>query len=104
MNKLYSCKLNSFLLILGLILLGSNSSSGQIISTIAGTGTASFSGDGGLATAATIYNTYGVAVDNSGNFYISDLNNYCIRKVNTSGIITTIAGTPGSAGFSGDGG
>ncbi|MBC7554864.1 MAG: hypothetical protein H7257_12905, partial [Taibaiella sp.] len=75
----------------------------QNITTVAGTGTRSFSGDGGQATAAAIANPYGVAVDASGNIYIADLANQRIRKVNTSGVITTIAGT-GSAGFSGDGG
>ena len=77
--------------------------SSGIISTFAGTGTTSYSGDGGAATAAGISDACGVAVDGSGNVYIADSHNNCIRKVNSSGIITTIAGT-GSAGFSGDGG
>jgi len=74
-----------------------------IITTIAGTGTAGYSGDGGAATAARIDGPYGVAIDSSGNMYIADTNNHRIRKVNTSGIITTVAGT-GTAGYSGDGG
>ena len=73
------------------------------ISTYAGTGTAGYSGDGGAATAANLQNPSGVAVDAAGNVYIVDRGNIRVRKVNTSGTITTIAGT-GSAGYSGDGG
>ena len=74
-----------------------------IISTIAGNGTSGFSGDGGSATAAELSNPIDVAVDSTGNIYIDDFNNQRIRKVNTSGIISTFAGN-GTAGFSGDGG
>jgi sugar lactone lactonase YvrE len=74
-----------------------------IISTIAGTGTAGYNGDGIAATAAQLNNAYAVAADNAGNVYISDVSNYRLRKINTSGIISTYAGT-GVAGFSGDGG
>jgi uncharacterized protein YjdB len=70
---------------------------------VAGTGVAGFSGDGGPALAATFNGTEGLAVDDSGNIYINDQLNYRIRKVNTAGIITTIAGT-GTSGYSGDGG
>jgi len=73
-----------------------------IINTIAGNGIAGYSGDGGYATSAELYNVYGVAVDNSGNVYISDAIGV-IRKVNTAGIISTIAGN-GVSGYSGDGG
>lgn len=75
---------------------------GGIITTIAGTGTAGYNGDGIPATAATLNAPTGVAVDDTGNVYIADANNFRIRKIDTSGIITTIAGT-GSAGFSPDG-
>ena len=75
----------------------------QIIVSIAGNGSGSYSGDGGAATSAAINHPYDAIVDGSGNIYISDYNNNRIRKVNTSGIISTIAGT-GSAGFGGDGG
>jgi hypothetical protein len=80
------------------------SPSTEIITTIAGTGTFSYSGDNGAATSAALNDPYGVAVDTSGNVYIADTYNHRIRKVTVStGIITTIAGT-GSATFSGDGG
>jgi hypothetical protein len=74
-----------------------------IISTVAGNGTAGYSGDGGQATAAELNSCSTLWVDTLGNMYISDDLNNRIRKVNTSGIISTIAGN-GTAGFSGDGG
>ena len=73
------------------------------ISTIAGTGAAGFSGDGGPATAAPVDGPTGIALDSAGNIYIADTNNHRIRKMDPSGNISTIAGT-GSAGFGGDGG
>jgi hypothetical protein len=73
------------------------------ISTIAGNGTQGFSGDGGSATSAELDEPLGIAVDSSGNLYIADSNNNRIRKVNTSGTISTVAGN-GTEGFSGDGG
>ena len=75
----------------------------QIINTIAGNGTAGFSGDGAAATLASINNAGHVAIDASGNIFITDYNNNRIRKVNPAGIISTFAGT-GVAGYSGDGG
>ena len=74
-----------------------------VITTVAGNGTIGYAGDGGAATAAELYNAYSVAVDGSGNIYIADYGIGRIRKVNTSGIITTIAGN-GIFGYSGDGG
>ncbi|MBA3663048.1 MAG: T9SS type A sorting domain-containing protein [Bacteroidetes bacterium] len=74
----------------------------QIINTIAGTGVSGYSGDGAAATIATLNNPAAVAVDAAGNIYIADASNNSIRKVNTSGIISTLAGT-GVAGYSGDG-
>ena len=73
------------------------------INTFAGRGETGFGGDGGPAVAATLNLPTGVAVDRAGNVYIADYQNSCIRKVDTSGTITTIAGT-GVSGFSGDGG
>ena len=93
-----------------------------IITTIAGTGTGSYSGDNGPATSATLYYPLGVAVDSSGrthivflsgflnvsllgNVYIADSNNNRIRKVTISTeIITTIAGSSTSGSYSGDNG
>ncbi|GAA4449169.1 hypothetical protein GCM10023092_02830 [Rurimicrobium arvi] len=74
-----------------------------IISKIAGTGTGAHSGDGGAATAASIYAPVGISFDASGNLYFSENQGNTIRKIDASGIITTIAGT-GTMGFSGDGG
>jgi len=74
------------------------------ITTIAGNGTAGYSGDGGPAAAACLNNPRGVTVDASGNIYIADYGNHCIRKIDAStGDITTVAGN-GAAGYSGDGG
>ena len=74
----------------------------QTINTVAGNGTAGYSGNYGPATAAELSNPSGAAYDHSGNLYISDCDNHTIRKVSTSGVITTIAGT-GVAGYNGDG-
>ncbi len=75
-----------------------------IISTVAGNGTAGYSGDGGAATTASLYYPTGVAVDGAGNIYIADRSNHRVRMVSAAtSIITTIAGT-GTAGVGGDGG
>jgi DNA-binding beta-propeller fold protein YncE len=75
-----------------------------VISTIAGTGTASYSGDNGQATSATIQGPAGIVIDSSGNVYFSDNSNHRVRKITSStGIITTYAGT-GSTSYNGDGG
>ena len=73
------------------------------ITTIAGTGESGFSGDGGPAVAARLNFPEGVATDGAGNLYIADSWNHRIRRVDSSGTITTVAGRVGS-GFSGDGG
>ncbi len=76
----------------------------SVISTIAGTGTGSYSGDNGQATSATVNSPHGIDIDSSWNVYISDYSNHRVRKITAStGIITTYAGT-GSGGYSGDGG
>ena len=69
----------------------------------AGTGESGFSGDDGKATEAQLKIPAGLTFDKKGNLYIADRNNHRIRKVDTRGIITTVAGN-GTAGFSGDGG
>src|SRR5262245_58749373 len=74
-----------------------------IIRTPAGSGVFGFGGDGGPATNARFSNPNGVAVDGAGNLYIADLFNDRIRKVDTNGVITTIAGRFGGT-FGGDGG
>ncbi|MCU1257845.1 MAG: repeat containing protein [Bryobacterales bacterium] len=74
-----------------------------IITTIAGTSTFGFSGDGGPAVSAKLNAPRGVAVDGAGNVYIADFFNHRVRVVGTNGIISTVAGT-GVAGYSGDGG
>jgi sugar lactone lactonase YvrE len=74
-----------------------------IISTVAGTGTAGHSGDGGTATSAKINYPAGVALDAAGNLLIADTGNQCVRSVTTNNIITTVAGN-GTIGYSGDGG
>ena len=74
-----------------------------IITTVAGTGEEAYSGDGGPAVEAALYNPKDVAVDGAGNLYIPDGSNHRVRRVDTSGTITTIAGD-GEGGYSGDGG
>jgi sugar lactone lactonase YvrE/P pilus assembly chaperone PapD len=72
------------------------------ISTVAGTGTPGYSGDGHAASTAKLNYPSAVAIDGSGNLYIADTYNNVIRKVDTSGNISTVAGN-GTAGYSGDG-
>lgn len=76
-------------------------STNGIISTIAGTGVAGYNGDNINATAAQLNFPYGLAFDVAGNLYVADGVNHRIRKISTTGIISTVAGT-GVAGFSGD--
>ncbi|HHY71816.1 MAG TPA: cadherin-like domain-containing protein [Bacillus bacterium] len=76
---------------------------GYIIKTIVGTGKAGYSGDGESATAAQLYEPRGLVIDNSGNLLIADTVNFKIRKVDSDGVITTIAGN-GTEGNSGDDG
>ena len=73
------------------------------ISTVVGTGAAGYSGDGGPAVDAQINTPTSVFADIAGNLYIADVGNQRIRKVDPSGIITTLAGN-GSKGYGGDGG
>jgi DNA-binding beta-propeller fold protein YncE len=74
------------------------------ITTVAGSGQAGYSGDGGAATRAQLNSPYGIALDVANNLYIVDRLNACIRRVEAAtGIIQTIAGT-GQPGYAGDGG
>src|SRR5690606_14489265 len=74
-----------------------------LITTVAGTGAAGFSGDGGPATAAQLNTPRAVAVTDDGGFLIADEINDRIRRVAPDGTISTLVGA-GTAGFSGDGG
>ncbi|MES2762983.1 MAG: T9SS type A sorting domain-containing protein [Bacteroidota bacterium] len=76
-----------------------------IITNYAGNGTAAYTGDGGLATAASVANVRGLAFDAAGDLYFSDSYHGVVRKIDGSGIISTVVGNVGSgSGFSGDGG
>lgn len=77
--------------------------SNGIITTLAGTGIAGYSGDGAVATHAKLNMPQAIAVDGSGNVYFVDGNNNVIRKVDNNAIITTYVGT-GASGYTGDGG
>jgi len=73
------------------------------VRTVAGTGAAGYSGDGGPATQAELNAPQALAIDSAGNLYIADARNNRVRRVDPAGVITTVAGT-GQPGFSGDGG
>src|SRR5262249_37391164 len=74
-----------------------------MIMTVAGGGQYGFGGDGGAATSALLGSPVGIAVDSTGDIFISDTDNQRIRKINPQGIISTVAGN-GEFGFSGDNG
>ncbi len=74
----------------------------EVTTTIAGSGERRDGGDGGPATAAQLRGPYGAVVDGAGNVYIADWGNERIRKVDSSGVISTIAGS-GEEGFGGNG-
>jgi sugar lactone lactonase YvrE len=78
-------------------------SAGGVITTIAGTGSAGYSGDGAAATAAQLSDPEALALDAAGNLYIVDSGNASVRKVTPNGIISTVAGN-GTQGYSGDNG
>lgn len=78
-------------------------SPGDTINTIAGTGIQGFSGDGGAALSAALANPFSMAADAAGNVYVADRDNHRVRRIDTSGNITTVAGN-GEQGFFGDGG
>lgn len=75
---------------------------GYTVTTVAGTGTQGFSGDGGAAVGAQIGGVLSVGLDSAGNIYVPDQFNHRVRKVTTDGTISTVAGN-GTAGFKGDG-
>lgn len=73
------------------------------IATIAGNGIADYTGDGAQATSAALNGPFGVAVDGQGRIVVADTGNSVVRRIDTTGVISTIAGT-GTSGYSGDGG
>ena len=77
---------------------------GTEILTVLGTGEAGFSGDGGLATQAKIRGPFGVVRGPDGCFYVCDTYNHCMRKIDSKGVVTTVAGKGGEKGYAGDGG
>jgi sugar lactone lactonase YvrE len=74
-----------------------------VITTVAGNGRHGYSGDGGPATRAKLSDPYGLALDTGGNLYVAEPDDGVVRRIDTKGVITTVAGT-GRLGFSGDGG
>lgn len=90
--------------LLSIFLLLSIDSNAQIINTIAGNGNTAYSGDGGPVVNAGIPDHQSICFDVAGNYYISDAVNHVVRKVDTNGIITKVAGTVGLEGWFGDGG
>lgn len=73
------------------------------IATIAGTGKAGYSGDGGPAKFAELRHPFDCAMDSVGNLFLTDTNNHCVRKIDAKGTISTVAGS-GKKGYSGDNG
>ncbi len=73
-----------------------------IISTIVGNGTQANTGDGGLATAAQVFTVWGMRFDSAGNLFFSDFGAHVVRKIDTAGMITKIAGTGVAAASGGD--
>ena len=91
------------ILVLGMLTAGVTLAAAGDISTVAGNGVAGFSGDGGAATSGQLSDPSGVATDSLGNLFIAEFFGHRIRKVDSSGNISTVAGN-GIAGFTGDGG
>jgi sugar lactone lactonase YvrE len=73
-----------------------------VLGTLLGTGLGGYSGDNGAAVSAQIQTPLGIATDHAGNIFVCDQSNFVVRKVNTAGIVTTVAGN-GHHGYSGDG-
>jgi uncharacterized protein (TIGR03437 family) len=93
----------SLVVCLGLLCFSAARGQQYTIQTLAGTGTAAFAGDKGAPAAAQFTSPSAVVLDSQGNIYIADTGNHCVRMISASGaIITTIAGTGGTTGYSGD--
>ena len=101
-------KINRLLICCAVFILGCVSAANaqtKIIETIAGNGTGSFAGDNGVALSSQVNIPYMICVDGSNNLYIADAGNNRVRKINaTNNIITTVAGTSGVGGYTGEGG
>ncbi len=78
--------------------------SAGIISTYAGDGIAGSTGDGGPSTSARVNDPIALSIDGSDNLYIADCGNHVIRRITSSGTVSTVAGIKGSGGATGDGG
>jgi uncharacterized protein (TIGR03437 family) len=102
-NRVKFCLLAGMAMFVGSYPSAAQAPAAYTISTIVGTGTAGFAGDGGPAVSAQINDPCALALDGSGNLFIGDELNYRIRKVTADGNISTVAGT-GTAGDSGTGG
>jgi predicted phage tail protein/sugar lactone lactonase YvrE len=101
--RLAAACLVALLLVLAWAVGGAIATAGDI-STVAGNGSTTASGDGGPATSAGVPAPAATAFDSSGNLYIASTSGQEVRKVSPTGIISTVAGKAGTAGFSGDGG
>src|SRR5579862_1713561 len=99
------CRIAALLaLSVGVAIVPAGAANSGFISTVAGNGSAGFSGDGGPATGASLYNPVAVVVDPAGDVFIADASNNRVRKIAAgTGVITTVAGN-GTMAFSGDGG
>lgn len=87
-----------------LCLIAAEFGSGEVVSTVAGTGKAGYSGDGGPAAKAELNQPFDLAFDSAGNLIFADCLNHAIRKIDArTGAVSTVAGT-GAPGFAGDGG
>ncbi len=84
------------------LLLNAGPGQAQVITTFAGNGNATFSGDGGPATNASLNHPTGLTIDTAGSVFIADADNWRVRKVTSGGIISTVAGS-GVFGSGGDG-
>lgn len=99
---------HAVLILIGIIVLlciffvYSHAAADGIITTVAGTGTQGYTGDGGPAAGAELNYPIGVAFDASGNLYIADTENNRVCRVDRAGVITTVAGN-GTKGYTGDG-
>jgi DNA-binding beta-propeller fold protein YncE len=84
--------------------LGDGDPAEELIETFAGTGQEGFAGDGGPAAEAELYRPTDLAFSASGDLYVADRGNHCIRRIDAEGVVQTVAGQCGVPGSAGDGG